>query len=130
MAHARSHLGQRNRLKHHMDYRRSRLLSRNSHSQVIGEKARDELPEEVPGGAVAELPAKEAEPNEEKTVKLPVALRRIHDKLRAPAELYKLHPKQFKKRTSALQIPKDIYEAHVELVKECDACPSTFASPR
>ena len=106
------------------------------------EKARDSLPEPpreenasgTPEDQVAGLPdeqEKRAEP-----VKLPIALRRIHDKLRDPTELYKLHLKhhhmslsQFKKRTLALQIPKDIYEAYGELVKKCETCQTVKSAP-
>ena len=47
------------------------------------------------------------------------ALKRIHDKLRDPGELLKLHLKHyhmnlenFKRRTSCLKIPPDIYKAY------------------
>ena len=36
---------------------------------------------------------------------------------------------QFKKRTSALQIPKDIYEAYGELVKKCETCQTVKSAP-
>ena len=106
------------------------------------EKARDSLPEPpreenvsgIPEDQVAGLPDEHEERAE--PVKLPIALRRIHDKLRDPTELYKLHLKhhhmslsQFKKRTSALQIPKDIYEAYGELVKKCETCQTVKSAP-
>ena len=106
------------------------------------EKARDSLPEPsreekvsgLPDNQVAGLPDEQKEPAE--PIKLPIALRRIHDKLRDPTELYKLHLKhrhmslsQFKKRTSALQIPKDIYEAYGELVKKCETCQTVKSAP-
>ena len=57
------------------------------------------------------------------------ALKRIHEKLRNENELYKLHLKhyhmkldQFKKRTSQLKLPKDIYDLFEKVVKKCDAC--------
>ena len=60
---------------------------------------------------------------------LPLALRRIHEKLDSPVELYKLHLKhyhmsteQFRKRTSALKIPEDIYAKYDLIVKQCDTC--------
>ena len=56
-------------------------------------------------------------------------LRRIHEKLRNEAELFKLHQKHyhmtvnaFKKRTSMLKIPKDIYELYEKVVKKCETC--------
>ena len=106
------------------------------------EKARDSLPEPpreekvsgIPDNQVAGLPDEQEEKAE--PIKLPIALRRIHDKLRDPSELYKLHLKhhhmslsQFKKRTSALQIPKDIYEAYGELVKKCETCQVVKSAP-
>ena len=97
------------------------------------EKARDSLPE-LPLGVISGLPEEQEEPSE--PIKLPIALRRIHDKLRDPTELYKLHLKhhhislsQFKQRTSALQIPKDIYEAYDEIVKKCETCQTVKSAP-
>ena len=54
------------------------------------EKARDNLPEQ-PLGVISGIPEEQEEPSE--PIKLPIALRRIHDKLRDPTELYKLHLK-------------------------------------
>ena len=97
------------------------------------EKARDSLPEQ-PLGVIPGILEEQEEPSE--PIKLPIALRRIHDKLRDPTELYKLHLKhhhmsfsQFKKRTSALQIPKDIYEAYGEIVKKCQTCQTVKSAP-
>ena len=124
-------------------------MKKNSHFPVIllimmnPGRARDELPEQIPGKEIAGLPEeesgildKEAEPAEEQSIKLPIALRRIHDKLRDPAELHKLHLKhrhmslsQFKTGTPALQIPQDIYEAYGELVKKCDTCQTVKSAP-
>ena len=54
---------------------------------------------------------------------LPLALRRIHQKLESPVELLKLHLKhyhmssdQFRKRTSALKIPEEIYQNYMILL--------------
>ena len=97
------------------------------------EKARDSLPEQLLG-VISGLLEEQEEPSEPK--KLPIALRRIHDKLRDPTELYKPHLKhhhmslsQFKKRTSALQTPKDIYEAYGEIVKKCETCQTVKSAP-
>ena len=58
---------------------------------------------------------------------LPIALRRIHQKLRSPVELLKLHLKhyhmstdQFRKRTSALKIPEETYQNYDLIVKQCE----------
>ena len=83
---------------------------------------------------VAGIPEEQEEQTE--PIKLPIALRRVHDKLRDPTELYKLHLRhhhmslsQFKTRTSALQIPRDIYEAYDELVKKCETCQTVKSAP-
>ena len=67
---------------------------------------------------------------------LPLALRRIHEQLDSPVELYKLHLKhyhmsteQFRKRTSALKIPEDIYAKYDLIVKQCDACQKEKKGP-
>ena len=54
---------------------------------------------------------------------LPLALQRIHDKLQSPTELLKLHLKHYislsteqcKRRTSALKLPKEIYDKHDQI---------------
>ncbi|CAE7945372.1 unnamed protein product [Symbiodinium sp. KB8] len=53
-----------------------------------------------------------------------------------PVELYKLHLKhrhmnldQFKRRTTALQIPKETYELYDQLVKKCSTCQEHKRAP-
>ena len=60
---------------------------------------------------------------------LPLALRRIHEKLESPTELLKLHLKhyhmstgRFKRGTSALKLPKEIYEICDPITKQCETC--------
>ena len=67
---------------------------------------------------------------------LPLALKRIHEKLDSPVELYKLHLKhyhksteQFRKRTSALKIPEDFYAKYDLIVKKCDTCQKEKKGP-
>ena len=67
---------------------------------------------------------------------LPLALRRIHQKLRDPVELIKLHlkhyhltPNQFRRRTSALKLPDDIHRLHPETSKRCDGCNEEAPEP-
>ena len=67
---------------------------------------------------------------------LPLALRRIHEKLDSPVELYKLHLKhyhmsteQFRRRTSELKIPEEIYQKYDLIVKECDICQKSKKGP-
>eukprot|EP00435_Cladocopium_sp_Y103_P010623 s782_g2.t1 len=58
---------------------------------------------------------------------LSLALQRIHEKLQSPTELLKLHLKhyhmsteQFKRRTSALKLPKEIYDKNAAITNSCD----------
>ena len=67
---------------------------------------------------------------------LPLALKRIHEKLDSPVELYKLHLKhyhmsteQFRRRTSALKIPEEIYQKYDLIVRECDVCQKIKKGP-
>ena len=67
---------------------------------------------------------------------LSLALQRIHEKLRSPTELLKLHLKhyhmsteQFKKRTSALKLPKDISDKYEQIAKSCDTCSKAKIAP-
>ena len=67
---------------------------------------------------------------------LPLALQRIHKKLSSPVELLKLHLKhyhmsteQFRKRTSALKIPEEIYLRYDQLIKQCDTCETQKMTP-
>ena len=70
------------------------------------------------------------------SVSIPLALKRIHDKLSSPTELLKLHLKhyhmsteQFKRRTSALKIPASINELYDKVVKQCDTCQKQKVPP-
>ena len=67
---------------------------------------------------------------------LPLALRRIHQKLESPVELLKLHLKhyhmssdQFRKRTSAPKIPEEIYQNYDLIVKQCETCQEVKKGP-
>ena len=57
------------------------------------------------------------------------ALHKIHEKLKDETELYKLHlkhyhmtPKSFRHRTSALKLPKEVYDKYEEICKKCEHC--------
>ena len=70
------------------------------------------------------------------SVSIPLALKRIHDKLSSPTELLKLHLKhyhmsteQFKRRTSALKIPASIYELYEKVTKQCETCQKQKVAP-
>ena len=67
---------------------------------------------------------------------MPIALKRIHDKLSSPTELLRLHLKhyhmstdQFRRRTSALKLPEDIYKQYDAVVKSCDTCQKSKRAP-
>ena len=69
------------------------------------------------------------EPGASVSISIPLALKRIHDKLSSPTELLKLHLKhdqmsteKFKRRTSALKIPASIYELYEKVTKQCETC--------
>ena len=93
-------------------------------------KAKQGIAEDVP-----EVPVSQ---KKEPKVKadLPLALRRIHQKLESPVELLKLHLKhyhmssdQFRKRTSALKIPEEIYQNYDLIVKQCETCQGVKKGP-
>ena len=57
-------------------------------------------------------------------------------KLRNEVELYKLHvkhyhmsPAQFRRRTSMLGLPGEIYDKYDRVVKSCKVCSTSVASP-
>ena len=67
---------------------------------------------------------------------LTTTLEKIHAKLRNKLELYKLHLKHyhmplssFKKRTSQLKIPQDIYDLYQSVVTECASCQKHAPAP-
>ena len=81
-----------------------------------------------------ELPTVKKELPAAKTAR--TALEKIHDKLRDKGELVKLLLKHyhmstvnFKKRTSALQIPKDIYAMCEDVVTSCASCQKHAPAP-
>ena len=99
----------------------------------------EERPE--PQDVEPKLEVKEEEKVPEKkepspSANLPLALRRIHEKLESPTELLKLHLKhyhmstdQFKRRTSALKLPKEIYERYDLITKQCETCQKAKIAP-
>ncbi len=72
----------------------------------------------------ARLSPEQATPRDQRA-----ALGRVHDKLRMPEELLKLHLKhhlmclhQLKKRTSRMQIPEEIYKTYDAICKSYEEC--------
>ena len=87
-------------------------------------------------GAKAPKPSKKKEPKGTDPT-LGSTLEKIHAKLRDKTELYKLHLKHyhmssavFRKRTSALKIPKDIYDLYDTVVSECTSCQKFAPAPQ
>ena len=89
------------------------------------------LPEPLTGDSV-----KPSEPQAPDPAMLPLSLRRIHSKLQNETELLKLHLKhfhmsleQFKRRTSALNLPDSVYAKYELVVKKCEACMESRPPP-
>jgi len=68
---------------------------------------------------------------------LSLALQRTHDKLQSPTELLKLHLKhyhmsteQFKRRTSALKLQKEIYDKFDQITNHATLVPKPRLHPR
>ena len=64
------------------------------------------------------------------------AYQRMLEKLRSDVELYKLHvkhyhmsPAQFRRRTSMLGLPGEIYDRYDRIVKSCKICSTSVPSP-
>ena len=92
-----------------------------------------------------ELPKAEGKEEEENvpdgneprpSANLPLALRRIHEKLESPTKLLKLHMKhyhmstdQFKRKTSALELPKEIADRYDLIRKNCETCQQSKIAP-
>ena len=82
---------------------------------------------------------KEAEiiaPDDNVKTRIPLNLRRIHDKLQKDTELLKLHIQryhmstaQFRKRTSELMIPESVYKRYETIVASCTACAKAKPQP-
>ena len=79
---------------------------------------------------------KASEPNGDQN-QASAALKKIHEKLREPMELYKLHlkhyhmnPTNFRRRTSALQIPEDIYQEYERICRGCQSCQKFAPAPQ
>ena len=88
-------------------------------------------------GSGAREPANEpsAEEGNEQD-RLSLSLRRIHARLSDKSELLKLHLKHyhlslenFKRRTSQLQLPQEIYRKYAEVVRGCEACTRHATAP-
>ena len=91
------------------------------------EEARPDSREPVPDEPKVEEKKEPGKIKPKSTVTMPIALKRIHDKLSSPTELLRLHLKhyhmstdQLRRRTSELKLPEDIYKHYDAVVKTCD----------
>eukprot|EP00435_Cladocopium_sp_Y103_P008892 s3256_g2.t1 len=67
---------------------------------------------------------------------LSLALQRIHEKLQSPTKLLKIHLKhyrmsteQLRRRTSALKLPKELYDRYDAITKSSDTCSKSEVAP-
>jgi hypothetical protein len=110
-------------------------------SSAETDELKDKVPTEGTSSSSRDLPAKAADPMgdnppvpdtpgpQQGPTQIPLALRRIHERLNKPTELLKLHllhyhmpPAAFKRRTSALSLPEHVYEKYTQVCLECSAC--------
>ena len=64
-------------------------------------------------------------------------LARLHKRLNSKVELYKLHLKHyhmslenFKRRTSALALPQEVYDKYKQIVSNCEVCSNSLPPPQ
>jgi len=108
--------------------------------QPLREETREQEPQAIPelrDASDEEQQEQEMAPAvpEPQAGDLPLAIRRIHSKLRDMVELHKLHlkhyhmtPTQFKRRAQALRLPEDIQKNYEEVCQRCEVC-SRLAPP-
>jgi hypothetical protein len=77
----------------------------------------------------------EADPSADDPI-VPPSLRKLHKRLNNELELYKLHlkhyhmsPAQFRRRTSELALPDEIYMKYERVCKKCKACSENVPAP-
>ena len=68
--------------------------------------------------------------------RLPLGLRRIHEKLNSDVELLKIHLKhyhmsleQFRRRTNQLKLPETVFKRYELIVKQCKPCMEKIGAP-
>jgi hypothetical protein len=83
---------------------------------------------------IHDAPADKVDPPPQPLV--PLALQRLHRRLSKDLELYKLHvkhyhmsPAQFRKRTSELALPDEVYHKYEQMVKSCKICSDATPPP-
>ena len=107
---------------------------RTSHSRRREPQIEEDNAEVQPEPNVEVKLEEKKEPSPKGTLSL--ALQRIHDKLQSLTELLILHLKhyhmtteQFKRRTSALKLPKEIYDKFDHITTSCDNCSKAKIAP-
>ena len=96
-----------------------------------------DAPQSVPSGGEALEPRRISLPLPGQEVsRASPAYQRMLEKLRSDVELYKLHvkhyhmsPAQFRRRTSMLGLPGEIYDRYDRIVKSCKVCSTSVPSP-
>ena len=96
-----------------------------------------DAPQSVPPGGEALEPRRISLPLPGQEVsRASPAYQRMLEKLRSDVELYKLHvkhyhmsPAQFRRRTSVLGLPGEIYDRYDRIVKSCKVCSTSVPSP-
>ena len=96
-----------------------------------------EAPQSVPPGGEALEPRRISLPLPGQEVsRASPAYQRTLEKLRSDVELYKLHvkhyhmsPVQFRRRTSMLGLPGEVYDRYDRIVKSCKICSTSVPSP-
>ena len=96
-----------------------------------------DAPQSVPPGGEALEPRRISLPLPgQEVLRASPAYQRMLEKLRSDVELYKLHvkhyhmsPAQFRRRTSMLGLPGEIYDRYDRIVKSCKVCSTSVPSP-
>ena len=96
-----------------------------------------DAPQSVPPGGEALEPRRISLPLPGQEVsRASPAYQRMLEKLRSDVELYKLHvkhyhmsPAQFRRRTSRLGLPGEVYDRYDRIVKSCKVCSTSAPSP-
>ena len=123
--------------------RKASVVPSNPQDRVRRILRRAARPEEEEALAGETPQATDPEPHEPEVTEGPVDepnpvthLRRFHERLIDKSELLKLHlkhyhmnPDNFRKRTSALQIPHSVYKLYEHVCKNCEACQRNHKAP-
>ena len=108
----------------------SRNCPRSAHAVPNPHDSEEVLEPEVPE------PPEDLAPESEGQGTTPLALQKLHRRLKKDIELYKLHIKhyhmnlnQFRKRTSQLALPEEIYDKYKQVCQGCTVCNKQRPAP-